>query len=33
MCRIPGTWQDSSKVIFTVEEFCPHRKKISARDC
>ena len=27
MCRIPGTWHDSSTVIFTVEEFCQHRKK------
>ena len=27
MCRIPGAWHDSSTVIFTVEEFCQHRKK------
>ena len=27
MCRIPGTWHDSSTVIFTVEEFCQYRKK------
>ena len=34
MCHIPGTWHDSSSVIFTVEEFCQHRKKKkSARDC
>ena len=34
MCRIPGTWHDSSTVIFTVEEFCQQRKnKKSARDC
>ena len=27
MCRIPGTWHDSSTVNITVEEFCQHRKK------
>ena len=27
MCRIPGTWQDSSTVIFTVEQYFQHRKK------
>ena len=27
MCHIPGTWQDSSTVNITVEEFCQHRKK------
>ena len=33
MCRISGTWLDSSTVIFTVEEFSQHRKnKKSARD-
>ena len=26
-CWIPGTWHDSSTVIFTVEELCQHRKK------
>ena len=34
MCRIPGTWHDSSIVIFTIEEFCQHGKiKKSARGC
>ena len=27
MCRIPGTWHDSSAVNITVKEFCQHRKK------
>ena len=27
MCRIPGTWHDSSTVNITVEKFCQHRKK------
>ena len=27
MCRIPGTWYDSSTVNISVEEFCQHRKK------
>ena len=27
MCRIPGTWYDSSTVNITVEEFCQHREK------
>ena len=27
MCRIPGTWHDSSTMNITVEEFCQHRKK------
>ena len=27
MCRIPGTWHDSSTVNITVEEFRQHRKK------
>ena len=28
MCCIPGTWHNSLTVIFTVKEFCQHRKKI-----
>ena len=27
MCRISGTWFNSSTVNITVEEFCQHRKK------
>ena len=27
-CRIPGTWYDSSTVMFTVDKFWQHRKKI-----
>ena len=27
MCRIPGTWHDSSTVNITVEEFYQHRKE------
>ena len=27
MCRIPGTWHDSSTKNITIEEFCQHRKK------
>ena len=27
MCRIRGTWHDSSTVNITVEEFCQYRKK------
>ena len=27
MCRISGTWYNSSTVNITIEEFCQHRKK------
>ena len=27
MCRIPGTWYETSTVNITVEKFCQHRKK------
>ena len=27
MCRIPGTWHDSSTVNITVEEFCQNKKR------
>ena len=32
-CCILGTWYNSSTVVFTVEEFCQHRKKNLAHDC
>ena len=34
MCRIPGTWHDSSTVNITNEQLYQHRKeKNLARDC
>ena len=32
LCRISGTWQDSSTANITVGEFCQHRKN-AASDC
>ena len=33
ICRIPGTWHNSSTVNITFEEFCQHRKKNLACYC
>ena len=33
ICRIPGTWHNSSTVNITFEEFCRHKKKNLARYC